>query len=74
MLPMRAQNKTGLGVEGGTIVRFVRTPEGGGVGVLREGGRGEVWGVGSGGLERRGAWSGDGDFVVVLDGGMHLSR
>lgn len=51
--------------------QVVRMLEGGGVGLMREGGRGEVWG---GGLERKGAWSGDGDLVIVLDGGAYLSH
>ena len=51
------------------IVRFIRTPEGKGVGALREKG-GEVWKVNQHGtkLERAGAWD-KGDFVVVLDYG-----
>ncbi|KAJ7042393.1 RAVE protein 1 C terminal-domain-containing protein [Mycena alexandri] len=51
------------------IVRFVRTPEGGGVGVVRESG-GEAWRVvGNGsGLIRSGTWS-TADHIVVLDGG-----
>jgi hypothetical protein len=51
------------------IIRFIRTPEGKGVGALREQG-GEVWKVNQHGtkLERAGAWD-KGDFVVVLDYG-----
>jgi hypothetical protein len=51
------------------IVRFVRTPEGRGVGVVREGG-GDAWIVRERGtrLGRAGRWD-DGDLVVVLDGG-----
>ncbi|KAJ7630787.1 RAVE protein 1 C terminal-domain-containing protein [Roridomyces roridus] len=51
------------------IVRFVRTPEGSGVGVMRETG-GEAWIVSSDGsrLLRSGKWPAA-DHVVVLDGG-----
>ena len=51
------------------IIRFIRTPEGKGVGALRKQG-GEVWKVNQHGtkLERAGAWD-QGDFVVVLDYG-----
>ncbi|KAJ7786153.1 RAVE protein 1 C terminal-domain-containing protein [Mycena metata] len=51
------------------IVRFVRTPEGGGVGVIRESG-GEAWRVVGNGsrLIRSGSWS-TADHIVVLDGG-----
>jgi hypothetical protein len=51
------------------IVRFVRTPEGKGVGVIREEG-GEAWVVRGRGtrLGRAGRWD-KGDHVVVLDGG-----
>lgn len=68
--------------EDARIVRFVRTPEGRGVGVLREklsgagAGQGETWIVeeerdGDGariGLRRGRRWE-SGDLVVVLDGG-----
>jgi len=51
------------------MIRFIRTPEGKGVGALRKHG-GEVWKVNQHGtkLERAGAWD-QGDFVVVLDYG-----
>ncbi|KAJ6604501.1 RAVE protein 1 C terminal-domain-containing protein [Mycena vulgaris] len=51
------------------IVRFVRTPEGGGVGVIRANG-GEAWRVVRNGsrLIRSGKWS-TADHIVVLDGG-----
>ncbi|KAJ6574959.1 WD repeat-containing protein [Mycena capillaripes] len=51
------------------IVRFVRTPEGSGVGVIRENG-GEAWRVVANGsrLIRSGKWS-TADHIVVLDGG-----
>jgi hypothetical protein len=51
------------------IIRFIRTPEGKGVGALRKQG-GETWRVSQHGtkLERAGAWD-KGDFVVVLDYG-----
>ncbi|GBE78251.1 hypothetical protein SCP_0111340 [Sparassis crispa] len=61
------------------IVRFVRTPEGEGVGVLWEDGSGRTWAVGTGGKEkgmslvRRGIWKADAfgsaDQLVVLDSG-----
>lgn len=54
-------------------MRFVRTPEGKGVGVIREKG-GESWIVGGKGmdkLERVARWPAA-DLVVVLDGGMTL--
>ena len=53
------------------IVRFVRTPEGKGVGVIREEG-GEAWVVRGRGtrLGRAGRWD-KGDHVVVLDGGQN---
>lgn len=51
-------------------MRFVRTPEGRGVGVVRKEG-GESWVVGgrSERLERAARWPAA-DLVVVLDGGM----
>jgi hypothetical protein len=51
------------------IVRFIRTPEGKGVGALRKQG-GEIWKVQQHGtkLEHAGRWD-KGDFVVVLDHG-----
>lgn len=51
------------------IVRFVRTPEGSGVGVVRENG-GEAWRVVANGsrLIRSGKWP-TADHIVVLDGG-----
>jgi hypothetical protein len=58
------------------IIRFIRTPEGKGVGALRKQG-GEVWKVDQHGtkLECAGAWD-KSDFVVVLDYGKlsHLQR
>ncbi|CAK5264601.1 unnamed protein product [Mycena citricolor] len=50
------------------ILRFVRTPDGSGVGVIRETG-GEAWNLGQNhGLQRAAQW-GAADQVVVLDGG-----
>ncbi|TFY65144.1 hypothetical protein EVJ58_g2168 [Rhodofomes roseus] len=58
------------------VVRFVRTPEGEGVGAVYADGSGEVWCLkrGGGGLQRRGKWhvseeADKVDQVVVLDGG-----
>lgn len=52
------------------IVRFVRTPEGKGVGVIRENGGGEAWRLVEHGsrLVRAGSWEAA-DHVVVLEGG-----
>jgi hypothetical protein len=52
------------------IVRFIRTPEGKGVGALRVGGGGEIWQIRERGtkLIRSGSW-GQADFVVVLANG-----
>lgn len=52
------------------IIRFIRTPEGKGVGALRKRG-GEIWKVKQHGtqLEHAGGWN-KCDFVVVLDYGM----
>lgn len=52
------------------IVKFVRTPEGKGVGVLRTDGSGEVWNIGGNIrlLHRAGSWT-FADQIVVLDGG-----
>ncbi|KAF9462089.1 WD repeat-containing protein [Collybia nuda] len=52
------------------IIRFVRTPEGKGVGVIRENGGGETWRLVEQGsrLVRVGNWS-SATHVVVLDGG-----
>lgn len=56
------------------IAEFVRTPEGKGVGVIREDG-GEAWIVKERGtmLGRAGRWV-KGDHVVILDGGDHFSQ
>ncbi|KZT72790.1 hypothetical protein DAEQUDRAFT_704451 [Daedalea quercina L-15889] len=57
------------------VIRFVRTPEGEGVGAVYADGSGEVWRVKrGGGLERRGKWHASDNLekverVVVLDGG-----
>ncbi|GLB36004.1 putative RAVE protein 1 C terminal [Lyophyllum shimeji] len=53
------------------ILRLVRTPEGKGVGVIREGGGGETWRVVQGGstLVRSGSWT-SADLVVVLHEGL----
>lgn len=53
------------------IIRFIRTPEGRGVGALRSGGRGEAWQIHERGtkLVRAGTWD-RADFVVVLAHGM----
>lgn len=58
--------------EDAKIVRLVRTPEGKGLGILREDGGGEAWFVRERGskLERSGRWE-KADHVVVLDGGTH---
>lgn len=58
-------------------MRFVRTADGRGVVVMREGGKGEGWMVrdvkGKGTrLERAGKWSGEADLVVVLESGQYL--
>lgn len=52
------------------ILRFIRTPEGSGVGVIRSNSRGEIWRVTESGskLIRSGKWS-SADYVVVLSGG-----
>lgn len=52
------------------IVRFVRTPEGKGVGVIRKNGGGEAWRLVEQGsrLVRAGSWL-SADHVVVLEGG-----
>lgn len=57
-------------VEEAEIVRFIRTPEGIGVGALRVGGGGDAWRIVEGGtkLVRSGEW-GHADFVVVLANG-----
>lgn len=59
------------------VIRFVRTPEGRGVGVVYADGSGEVWSLNHTGrrLEERGKWHiGDAtekvDRIVVLDGGL----
>ncbi|PPQ67110.1 hypothetical protein CVT25_005711 [Psilocybe cyanescens] len=55
------------------IIRFIRTPEGRGVGALRSGGGGEAWQVHERGtkLVRAGTWD-RADFVVVLANGLHF--
>lgn len=58
------------------LVRFIRTPEGMGVGALRVGGGGDAWKITEGGtkLVRFGEWK-SADFVVVLANGKQpLSR
>jgi len=52
------------------IIRFIRTPEGKGVGALRVGGGGEIWKIKERGtkLIRSGSWD-QADFVVVLADG-----
>ncbi|KAJ7654974.1 RAVE protein 1 C terminal-domain-containing protein [Mycena polygramma] len=68
-LRLRAQTIEAVPAEESHIVRFVRTQEGSGVGVLRETG-GEAWRVVANGsrLIRSGKWSAA-DYIVVLDGG-----
>jgi hypothetical protein len=52
------------------LIRFIRTPEGKGVGALRVGGGGEIWQIRERGtkLIRSGSWD-QADFVVVLANG-----
>lgn len=52
------------------LVRFIRTPEGKGVGALRVGGGGEIWQIRERGtkLNRSGSWE-QADFVVALANG-----
>ncbi|KAJ7492768.1 RAVE protein 1 C terminal-domain-containing protein [Mycena latifolia] len=68
-LRMRSQTIKAVPAEESHILRFVRTPEGGGVGVIRATG-GEAWRVVRNGsrLIRSGKWSAA-DHIVVLDGG-----
>lgn len=63
--------------EDAKIVRFGRSANGRGVVVMREGGKGEGWMVrdvkGKGTrLERAGRWTGEAEFVVVLEGGQNF--
>ncbi|KAK7064348.1 WD repeat protein [Favolaschia claudopus] len=68
-LRLCAQAVEAVPEEDSHIVRFVRTPEGFGVGVIRANG-GEAWRLASNGssLIRSGKWT-TADHVVVLDGG-----
>jgi hypothetical protein len=68
-LRLCAQTVEAVPAEESPILRFVRTPEGGGVGVIRANG-GEAWRVVRKGsrLIRSGKWSAA-DHIVVLDGG-----
>ncbi|KAJ7706334.1 WD repeat-containing protein [Mycena rosella] len=68
-LRLCAQTVEAVPAEDSHIVRFVRTPEGSGVGVIRANG-GEAWRVVHNGsrLIRSGKWS-TADHIVVLDGG-----
>ncbi|KAJ7099614.1 RAVE protein 1 C terminal-domain-containing protein [Mycena crocata] len=68
-LCLRSQTMEAVSAEESHIVRFVRTPEGSGVGVVRTNG-GEAWRVVGDGskLIRSGRWS-TADHIVVLDGG-----
>ncbi|KAJ7076559.1 RAVE protein 1 C terminal-domain-containing protein [Mycena belliarum] len=68
-LRLCSQAEAAIPTEDSPIVRFVRTPEGGGVGVVRATG-GDVWRVVRNGsrLIRSGNWS-SADHIVVLDGG-----
>ncbi|KAJ7092570.1 WD repeat-containing protein [Mycena epipterygia] len=68
-LRLCSQTVEAVPAEESHIVRFVRTPEGGGVGVIRANG-GEAWRVVGNGsrLIRSGKWS-TADHIVVLDGG-----
>ncbi|KAJ7071176.1 RAVE protein 1 C terminal-domain-containing protein [Mycena amicta] len=68
LLP-RAETAIAVPAEESRILRFVRTPQGTGVGVVRERG-GEAWRVSGNGREltRAGHWS-VGEHIVVLDGG-----
>ncbi|KAF7339771.1 WD repeat protein [Mycena venus] len=68
-LRLRAHTVEAIPAEESHIVRFVRTPEGAGVGVVRENG-GEAWRVVGNGsrLVRSETWA-TADHIVVLDGG-----
>ncbi|KAJ7783622.1 RAVE protein 1 C terminal-domain-containing protein [Mycena maculata] len=68
-LRLCSQTVEAVPAEESPIVRFVRTPEGGGVGVMRATG-GEAWRVVGNGsrLIRSGNWA-TADHLVVLDGG-----
>ncbi|KAJ7169732.1 RAVE protein 1 C terminal-domain-containing protein [Mycena filopes] len=68
-LRLSAHALEAMSTEESHIARFVRTPEGAGIGVVRESG-GEAWRVSSNGstLTRSEAWS-TADHIVVLDGG-----
>jgi hypothetical protein len=70
-LRLHAQTITAVPEEQSPITRFVRTPEGGGVGAVRADG-GEAWRVVGNGsrLVRSGKWA-SADHVVVLDRGKH---
>ena len=68
---------SGFGDAGQEVVRFVRTPEGRGVGVVYADGSVEVWSLKHNGrrLEERGKWRASDttdkvDRIVVLDGGL----
>nr|GAT47823.1 WD repeat protein [Mycena chlorophos] len=69
-LTPRTETAVALKSEESRILRFVRTPQGTGVGVVREDG-GETWSVSASGrdLTRAGQWSSC-DHIVVLDGGL----
>ena len=68
-LQLRAKGMDRVSMNEAEILKFVRTPEGKGVGVLRSSG-GETWRSTERGsaLVRTGSWS-SGEFVVVLKGG-----
>lgn len=70
-LRLCSQTVEAVPAEESHIVRFVRTPEGGGVGVIRANG-GEAWRVVGNGsrLIRSGKWT-TADHIVVLDGGIY---
>lgn len=75
---LRIRARSPWAVVEGKIREFVRTPEGRGVGVVRDDGAGDVWAVRGRGMElgkvRGKEWGeGKGDHVVVLDGGKSVA-
>jgi hypothetical protein len=71
-LQLRAKSIDRVSMEDTEILKFIRTPEGKGVAVLRSSG-GEIWRFTERGstMIRMGSWS-SGDFVVVLRGGKSI--
>ncbi|KAF8167749.1 RAVE protein 1 C terminal-domain-containing protein [Crassisporium funariophilum] len=63
-----------IAAEESEIIRFIRTPEGTGVGALRVGGGGEIWRISERGtkLVRSESWQ-RADFVVVLANGQQFA-